>query len=118
MMIGYSSVSSFQVRLPSGNDQTSLINLIINIRDTKDCVTEFNISSVYVLTNSPSISDLINTVDNSLNMIINNPIVQLLATQNQNTVGQIITSFSIEFNKLNNQSLNKAVSSINQKLFL
>ena len=41
----------------------------------------------------------------------NNPIVQLLASGNQNTVGQVISSLSQEFNKKNTETMTNAVSS-------
>jgi hypothetical protein len=112
MMIAFSSVSNFQVQLPAGDDQTSLLNLIIDIRDQLDCITEYNnISSVTVIPDSEGINDLMNNIQSSSNSINNNPIVRLLASGNQNTVGQILTSLSQQFNKMNNQSFNQAVSS-------
>jgi len=51
-----------------------------------------------------------NSIQSSSNAINNNPIVRLLASGNQNTVGQILTSLSQQFNQMNNQSLDKAVS--------
>jgi hypothetical protein len=112
MIIAFSSLSIFQVQLPAGDDQTSLINLIVYIRDIYECITEFNMSSVIVVPDSVGINNLINILQNpSLNSVINNPIVQLLASGNQNTVGQAITSLSQQFNKMNNQNWDNAVSS-------
>jgi hypothetical protein len=113
MMIAFSPLSTFQVRLPAGNDQTSLIHLIVSIRDTLDCIAEYNMSSVSVVPDSAGINDLINSLQSSSssNTITNNPIVQLLASGNQNTVGQVISSLSQQFNKKNNENMNNAVSS-------
>ncbi len=47
----------------------------------------------------------------SLDGLKTNPIIQLLASGSQNTVGQIITSISQEFDKINNQAINNALSS-------
>ncbi len=110
-IIVYSSISILQVRLPSGDDQTSLLHIIAYIRDQLDGITEFNMSSVSVVTDSVGINNLINDIQSSSNGITNNPIIQLLASGNQNTVGQILTSLSQEFNQMNNQNLNKAISS-------
>ncbi len=98
-MIAFSSVSTFQVRLPAGDDQT----LIIYIRDIDDCITEYNISSVTVILDSTEINDFINGSQNS--------IVQLLSSQNQNIVSQIITLLSQQFNIMSNENLNKTISS-------
>jgi hypothetical protein len=110
-IIAFSSISTFQVRLPSGNNQTSLINLIIHIRDTLDCIAEYNMPSMIVASDSTLSSELMNNFRTSPNDIANNPIIQLLASGNQNTVGQIISSFSQEFNQMNNENIDKAVSS-------
>ncbi len=41
----------------------------------------------------------------------NNPLVQLLSSEDQNQVGQVISSISQEFNKINKENVDKAVSS-------
>jgi hypothetical protein len=110
-MIAFSFVSDFEVRLPWGNDQTSLLNLVIQIRDILDCVTEWNMTSVIVTPDSSSVSDLMNTFQNSPDSLTTNPVVQLLSSGNQNTVGQILTSISQQFNQINKESLENAVSS-------
>jgi hypothetical protein len=111
LMVAFSFISDFEVRLPAGNDNTSLLYLFIQIRDTLDCVNEFNMSSVIVTIDSSGISDLINTFQNSASSLTTNPLVQLLSSGNQNTVGQILTSLSQQFNKMNIESLQNAVSS-------
>ena len=115
MMIAFSSLLTFQVRLPVGNDQTSVLHLIIRIRDTLECVSELNITSVYVLPDSAGIKDLINdlqsTSSNANAATATNPIAQLLASGNQNTIGQVMSSISQQFNTKNNESMNNAISS-------
>ncbi len=110
-MIAFSSVSTVQLRLPAGNDNQSLVHIIGYIRDTLDCVTEFNISSVVVASDLEEINNLVNNLQKSSNELTNNPLIQLLASGNQNTIGQVISSLSQEFNKINNQSIGNAVSS-------
>ena len=111
MIIAFSPISTFQVRLPVGDDQTSLLHLVVHIRDTLDCITEFNMSSVTVLPDSVGIANLINDIQSSSGGITTNPIVQLLASGNQNIVGQVIISLSQQFNKMNNENVDTAVSS-------
>jgi len=111
MIIAFSSVSTFQVRLPAGDNQTSLLNLIINIQDTLACVTEYNLSSVSVTPDTVGIANLINDIQGPSSGIATNPIVQLLASGNQNIVGQVIASLSQQFNQMNSENLNTAVSS-------
>jgi len=110
-MIAFSTVSYFQVRLPSGDNQTSLLNVAIYIRDILDCLTVVNMSSVSVITDSLVINDLINSIQSSSSSITSNPLVQLLSSGNQNTVGQVLTSISQQFNTMNSANVDKAASS-------
>jgi hypothetical protein len=100
-------MSTFDIQLPAGD----VMNLIVHIRDTFECITEYNMSSVSVIPDTTVINNLINNLQVSTNAANNNPIVQLLAGGNQNTVGQVITSLSQIFNKMNTQSIQNAVSS-------
>ena len=109
-IIAFSPVPTFQVRLPAGNNQTSLVNLVMHIRDTLDCIAEYPMPSINVLSDSTFTLDLIKNFKLS-NEINDNPIIQLLASGNQNTVGQVVTSFSQEFNQMNNENIQTAVSS-------
>ncbi len=74
-----------------------MVNLIDYIRDTFECVTEYSMSSVRVIPDTAGINNL----QVSISAANNNPIVQLLAGGNQNTVGQMITSPFQVFNKIN-----------------
>ncbi|CAF0892553.1 unnamed protein product, partial [Adineta ricciae] len=110
-MIAFSSISIFQVLLPIGDDQTSTLHLTVYIRDSLDCVTQYNLSSVTVLSDLTEINDLVNSIQSSSDNSANSPLLQLLASGNPNTVGQILSSVSQQFNKINNESVNKAVLS-------
>jgi hypothetical protein len=110
MIVAFSEVSIFQVRLPAGDDQTSLLHLIVNIRDALNCITEFNMSSISVLPDLVGIANLISDIQSSSGAITANPTVQLLARGDQNIVGQVIGALSQQFNKMNSESLNTAVS--------
>ncbi len=117
IIIAFSSISEFEVRLPSGNDNTSILNLFVQISDILDCITEYNMTSVIVTSDLLGINDLINTFENSPDSLTTNPFIQLLASGNQNTVGQVLTSISQQFNKINSESLQNAVSSKYQSTF-
>jgi hypothetical protein len=108
MLIAFSPIPDFQVRLPAGDDQ---LYLIINIRDTFDCVTEFNMSFVSVVADSLSMNDLSDILQNITDEINKNSLIRLLASKSQNIVGQILISLSKEFNKINNQIVENAVLS-------
>jgi hypothetical protein len=110
-MIAFTSVSNFQVQLPAGNDNSSLVNLIVHIRDTLDCFAEYNISSPSVLPDTEGINNLIDNLKASTHVINSNPIVQLLAGGNQNIIAQLIISISQVFNQMNIESLQNTVSS-------
>lgn len=100
--MAFSFVARFQVRLPAGE-----LHLIAHICDTADCVTVYNMASVFVQSDSNETLSLMNNVTNSST----NSLVQLLATRNQNTVGQVMTSVSQQLNTMNNQTIGRAMSS-------
>jgi len=110
-MVAYSSVYNFQVYLPAGNSQTSLLNLVVYIRDLVYCITEFNVSSISVTVDTAQVNDLMNLLQNSSSQRSNNQFVQLLSSGNQNVVGQIGTSLSQVFNNMNSENVDNAVSS-------
>jgi hypothetical protein len=111
VMVAFAPVSTFQIRLPAGDNQTSFLQIAISIRDFLDCVVEVNISSISVSVNIEGINNLINNLQSSTNQLNQNPFVQLLSSGNQNVVGQILTSLSQQFNQMNTQTLNNAISS-------
>ena len=110
-MVAFSWVSTFEVRLPAGENQTSILHIVIYIRDLLDCVIEVNMSSVMVSVNSEQIDNLINSLQSSSHQLNSNQFVRLLSSGNQNVVGQVITSLSQEFNQMNSESVDQAVSS-------
>ncbi|CAF1506830.1 unnamed protein product [Adineta ricciae] len=104
-MIAFSMISTFDVYLPIGDNETSLINLVIDIQDEFNCLIEVNISSVNV------ISDGI-LIDN----ITENPMNKLLSSENQNLIAQIIISICEELNQMNKNSfIDLSVSSLDTK---
>ncbi|CAF1234712.1 unnamed protein product [Adineta steineri] len=110
VMIAFSTVSTFQVRLPSGDNQTSLLNIAVNIRDLLSCGVEANMSSISVIVDTTGINDLITNIQSSSGTMTNSLIVQLLSSGNQNVVGQVITAISQYSNQVNSESIDSAVS--------
>ena len=106
-MIAFSSVSIFQVRLPAGSNQT---NLIVSVRDLLDCSQDVPLPSINIIANTDDINNFINVILNP-SSTSNNEFVQLLSSGNQNIIGQVVISLSQQFNQMNTQSLDNAVSS-------
>ena len=113
MIVAFATSSTFQVQLPAGDNQTSSVHLIVRIQDTLECLTELNISSIHVVPDSASITDLINNLQSpSSSALTDNSIVRLLASGNQNTVGQVISSISQQFNQKYTKNFDSAVASM------
>jgi hypothetical protein len=83
----------------------------VHIRDMLDCVTEYNLQTIMVLPDSTGITALIDVVQQPSDKSNSNPLVQLLASGNQNTIGQILTSFSQVLNKTSSKNVESAVAS-------
>jgi hypothetical protein len=89
-LIAFSLVSSFEVRLPASDES---LQLVICIRDQRDCATEWNnLSSISVRMDS-------------------NSFVQWLTIGNQNRVGQVIISLAQHLNQMDQDNVNTAISS-------
>ena len=110
-IIAFSAVSDFQVYLPSGDSKTSLLHLEVYIRDSLDAVVEFNLTTVIVTVDSTVVTDFVHNLQNASNSLTTNPVIQLLVSENQNTIAQIITSLAKEFNRINAQNAHYAFSS-------
>jgi hypothetical protein len=113
MMIAYSIQSNIEVLLPADSNNISLVNVIIYIRDNLDSVTQFEINSVIVIPDWIAINTFVDILQQSnIEMMNKNPIIELLASKNQNIIGQIITLLSQIFNLISNQQLQYVVTSM------
>jgi len=102
-MIAFSYVPIFQVRLPSGSNETSSINLILSIRNLLDSWIDINMSSINITIDIRENSSSISTNHSQF--------IHLLSNGNQNSIGQMVISLSQQLNQMNNQSLANAISS-------
>ncbi len=107
IIIAFSPISTFDVQLPADND----LHLVIHIRDLLDCITEYNISSMTILPDFTTNLELIDTFRESRNKIQDNELIQILSSGNQNQIVQMINLFSQVFDQINNQTIEKAISS-------
>jgi hypothetical protein len=112
VMLAYSSSSRSDVRLPSGSGNTSLINIVVEIRDVLNCVTEYRISPVIVKADSAEISSLLDVIQQTdVATRHDNPTVQLLASGSTKMIGQIVTSISQVLNEINTQQVASVTAS-------
>ena len=110
-----STFASFcELRLPAGAGNTTSIHIIVQIRDALHCVAKFNLPPVTVMPDRKEIDKLINSLESTnITLDSGNPIIELLASNDPNTIGQVLTSVSQLINDLNSQGVNTAVSSTN-----
>ena len=114
LMIAFSSVSDFRIRLsPTDTNQTQL-NLLVTIRDTLDCVISVNLAAVNITIDISSVNQLVDQLSSPTSFSATSPLVQLLSTGNQNTVAQLATSLSQHFNQIDGKNIGDAVSSMNR----
>jgi hypothetical protein len=113
VMLAFSFVSTIQLLLPPTNDNTSLLNIVVYIRDTYDCAKQFNISSILVESDLTQIDGLIGNSRNSTT----NAFFQMLNSGNQNAVSQVVTSISQQSNTINNQAIQTALESKSLDMF-
>ena len=121
ILIAFSSLSMFQLRLPAGQKNTSILRLSVTIRDRMDCVRQVNLPSIVVRIDSDEIDHFLLSLQSltvgadtsmpSSTTLNNNPLVQILSSGNQNAVGQVLGSLSQQFNDINTQALQTAADS-------
>lgn len=116
MLIAFSSTPTFTVRLPIGDEITSVVRSVILVRDKFYSVKEANLTEVLVKSDLSVIDQLMEDFQAPSRMT--NSWIQLLSTENQNTVGQLLTSFSQMLSQINAQLINETISSQNNYQYL
>ena len=111
-MVAFTPAPHYHLRLPAGSDNTSSVRVTVQIRDTLNCITQYNLTPTLVVPDTSAINSLVDAFQTTTATAINNnPIIQLLAGGSSNTVAQILTSLSQVFNEMNTRSVQCAVSS-------
>ena len=118
VMVGYTTSTNLQVRMPIGDLNSTLLQLIVHVRDLNDCMTEWNMHPISVISDINSIDNLITTIQSTFkntensSIITANPFIQILYDGNQNDVCQWLISFSRILNMMTNQYLQIAIASM------
>ncbi len=112
IMVASTSDSHIQLRLPIGDDDIRSINMIIYIRDMLNAVTQYDIYFIDVLPDLITTNTLVDDLlIGNVTTINTHSMIQLLASGNLNTVGQVLTSLSQTLNGINRQNIETAVFS-------
>ena len=90
VMFAFSPDATLEVFFPAYPENSSLLHLVVFVRDRFDCVTEVNVSSVTI---DPE-PNTIETFINRFNDTTNETFTRLLTTLNQNLISQVIVSVS------------------------
>ena len=87
VMFAHSRDPTLELFFPENPENTSLLHLLVFIRDRFDSVIEVNISSVSIDSNSTTID------------AFNETFTRLLSTLNQNLISQVLVSISQSFHQ-------------------
>jgi hypothetical protein len=114
LMIGYTTLDSFEIRMPVNDLNVSLIQLMVYVRDQYDCTTEFDLPSISIVPDINNIISLITIVESSdySGEISSNPLIETLYSGNQNDICQVLTSAGQILNTLAEQNLQLAINSM------
>lgn len=86
--------------------------MIVRVRDEFDCFTAFDLPSrIVVQADVIEMKKFMDEIQNSSSQLVNNPFVELLRSENQNVVSQVLSLFSNELNKINEETIAEAVAS-------
>jgi hypothetical protein len=117
-MLAYTTTTSFQVRMPNGDLNSTLLYLLVRVRDNFDCTTQLNLSSISVIPDMKNIVSIMTTIgspsatllkDNDMNF---NPLINTLYSGNQNDVCQVLTAVVQVVNMMAQQNIQSAIDSM------
>jgi hypothetical protein len=112
VILAFSTISTFQVKLLAGDSPAFSVQLMVYIRDTRDCITEQNLALITVRPDTDVTSDLLRDLQDPSSSSKNNPLIRSLTSGNQNTIGQTISVLSQQFNQIKTEQIDDAVSSL------
>ncbi|CAF3978323.1 unnamed protein product [Rotaria sp. Silwood2] len=115
-ILGYTIVSTIQVRFPANGNNVTMVQVIARIRDMYGCMTEIDLSTVSIIFDMATINNLINDIlTTPMNLVNNtqlnsNPIVVVLAGGNQNLVSQVLIAQVQALNAMSMKILQAAIA--------
>jgi hypothetical protein len=107
IILAHTTDSIISLRLPGNIDPTTLFYTIVHIRDKFDCIREVHLSPVTVLADISAIEHFVDILQYSND----DPIWKVLISNDQNIVGQMITSISQIFTEMNYQMIENVAQS-------
>ena len=113
LMLAYAARPRFIIRLPPvGKSDMFVVNMIIQIRDNLNGVTEYFPKSITVTTDTAAVTSLVSVLQQTNMQLINNDsTIQLLVCGSSNVIGQVLTAVSRIMNRMNQNYSDIAVSS-------
>jgi hypothetical protein len=100
MFLGCFNQASISLRLPPGDSMSSKVEMNVHIRDRYSSVKIYRMESIIVIPDRKDIETIASALQISNNEERSHPLLQLLNNGNQNTIGQLITSLSQQFNQI------------------
>ena len=111
-MLAYTSAALTHVRLPPGDPTTTLVHIMVQIRDNLNSAIEYRLAPVSVVLDSHELKTLIDVLHQPSQIVKNRNLnIRMLAGKNLNTVGQILTSISQTFSHIDSQGIDYAAAS-------
>lgn len=107
-IVGFSNEPIFQIRFSPSDTP---IDLIVEIRDQLDCISEWNLSTIIVRSDDQMLDVLINSFrSDSMTNFFNHPWIRVMTDGNQNQINQIMSSLSSRLNEMNEATLAQAIA--------
>ncbi|CAF4464255.1 unnamed protein product [Rotaria socialis] len=111
---GSVSSSTFELLLPAGSGDKSSVLVSVQVQDSRNCVTELNITTVSVVTNSNDINELISAIQAAATknsaVSSNSSLKKLLDNSSPTVVAQLVTTISQTVNQITNNTITTAIA--------
>lgn len=108
-MLGSTIVPTFDALLPTSQSKISSFEIIVQVRDKFNAVTEVNITTVSVVQDSINVDYFIKLLNSSSTNVSSvfkkNPFINFLNKNNSITTAQVITTVTQLLNQMNTESI-------------
>lgn len=110
MMLGSTAETTMELHLPAGDDNASLVHVVVHIQDTLQCVKRYNLTPVVVRADKIEIDGLISELLFDINTTNEtNGLLEQLTNPDQNIQTQALISWSKILNIIDEEIIENAI---------
>ena len=111
-MLASAMVAHFELRLPPGDNETSLLNMCVDIRDTRNSIVRYPLPTITITSNEDTVNEKVDQLQTPLHNASDiNDILGLIINGGQFSLEQVLISLSQVINTINEHDIENAIQS-------